>query len=367
MKFDTPADHQPDRPAQGRRQADRPHRRPAQDHRHRALRLRAARRRAQRRPTATSSAPASPRAASRRSTLRAAQGRAGRARRSSPRDNAGKLGKGEFNTAKLLGGPEIEHYHQAIALVVAETFEQARAAAQLVRVDYDATPGKFDLAAEKDGAPAAQADRLRRPAGNRRSATSPAPSPPRRCKLDATYTTPDQSHAMMEPHATIAAWDGDKLTRLDLEPDDRLERAATWPRRSASRRRTCALISPFIGGGFGGKLFVRADARAGGARRARGGAAGQGGAAAAADAQQHHAPAGDDPAHPHRRRRATARSPPSRTRAGRATCPAAGPETAVNQTRLLYAGAEPHDRRRGWRCSTCPRAMRCARRARRRA
>src|SRR5437868_15476231 len=39
--------------------------------------------------------------------------------------NAGKLAKGNFNTAKLLGGPEIEHYHQAIALVVAETFEQA--------------------------------------------------------------------------------------------------------------------------------------------------------------------------------------------------------------------------------------------------
>ena len=51
-------------------------------------------------------------------------------------DNAGKLGKGDYNSAKLLGGPDIEHYHQAIAVVVAETFEQARAAAQLVRVDY---------------------------------------------------------------------------------------------------------------------------------------------------------------------------------------------------------------------------------------
>src|SRR5213083_1007506 len=27
--------------------------------------------------------------------------------------NAGKVGKGKYNTAKLLGGPEIEHYHQA--------------------------------------------------------------------------------------------------------------------------------------------------------------------------------------------------------------------------------------------------------------
>src|SRR4051812_18013204 len=62
-------------------------------------------------------------------------------------ENAGKLGKGELNVATLLGGPEIQHYHQAIAVVVAETFEQARAAAQLVRVDYDSVKGAFELAA----------------------------------------------------------------------------------------------------------------------------------------------------------------------------------------------------------------------------
>src|SRR3989442_7987906 len=45
--------------------------------------------------------------------------------------NAGKLSKVKRNSAKLLGGPKIEHYHQAIAVVVAGTFEQARAAAQL--------------------------------------------------------------------------------------------------------------------------------------------------------------------------------------------------------------------------------------------
>src|SRR5687767_4826903 len=59
-------------------------------------------------------------------------------------ENAGKLDKGQFNTARLLGGPEIEHYHQAVAVVVAETFEQARAAAQLVRVAYDRADGAFD-------------------------------------------------------------------------------------------------------------------------------------------------------------------------------------------------------------------------------
>src|SRR3954447_21925144 len=60
-------------------------------------------------------------------------------------ENAGKLGKAESNIARLLGGPEIQHYEQAIALVVAETFEQARAAARLIRVDYIREQGRFDL------------------------------------------------------------------------------------------------------------------------------------------------------------------------------------------------------------------------------
>ena len=51
--------------------------------------------------------------------------------------NAGKLGKGKRNTARLLGGPEIEHYDQAIAIVVAESFEMARAAALLIRPEYE--------------------------------------------------------------------------------------------------------------------------------------------------------------------------------------------------------------------------------------
>src|SRR3954470_14021034 len=112
--------------------------------------------------------------------------------------NAGKLGKGKFNTAKLLAGPEIQHYHQAVALVVAETFEQARAAAHLVRVEYTRTPGKFDLAAEKEGAQPPKPVPFGGPSeskvGDFAGAYASAP-----VKFDATYTTPDQSHSMMEP------------------------------------------------------------------------------------------------------------------------------------------------------------------------
>ncbi|WP_447728243.1 aldehyde oxidoreductase molybdenum-binding subunit PaoC [Sphingomonas koreensis] len=168
-------------------------------------------------------------------------------------DNAGKLEKGNFNTAKLLGGPEIDHYHQAVALVVAETFEQARAAAALVRVDYIRGKGAFDLHAEKGRAQPSreQADiKL----GDFDAAFASAP-----VTIDATYHTPDQAHAMMEPHATIAAWEGDQLTLWTAN------QMINWGRGDVARtlgipREKVRLISPYIGGGFGGKLFVRADA-----------------------------------------------------------------------------------------------------------
>ncbi|WP_213285582.1 aldehyde oxidoreductase molybdenum-binding subunit PaoC [Bradyrhizobium sp. sGM-13] len=171
-------------------------------------------------------------------------------------DNAGKLGKGDRNTAKLLGGPDIEHYHQAIALVVADTFEQARAAAELVRVDYVRTDGAFDLAAAKDiakpqavfGGPADTA------VGDFADAFAAAP-----VQLDASYTTPDQAHAMMEPHASIAAWNGDKLTLWTSN------QMIAWGVGEVAKtldipKENVRLISPFIGGGFGSKLFVRSDA-----------------------------------------------------------------------------------------------------------
>src|SRR3977135_2525411 len=67
-------------------------------------------------------------------------------------DNAGKLAKGKMNTATLLGGPDIEHYHQALAVVVAETFEEARAASELIEIKYAVGKGAFDLASAKDAA-----------------------------------------------------------------------------------------------------------------------------------------------------------------------------------------------------------------------
>jgi xanthine dehydrogenase YagR molybdenum-binding subunit len=172
-------------------------------------------------------------------------------------ENAGRLGKGNLNTAVLLGGPDIEHYHQAIALVVAETFEQARAAAQLIRVDYAPAKGQFDLAAVKDSAVIPKPIYGSAPdsaIGDFARAFASAP-----VQLDATYTTPDQSHCMMEPHASIAAWDGDKLSIWTSN------QMVNWTAGDLAKtlgiaRENVHLISSYVGGGFGGKLFLRSDA-----------------------------------------------------------------------------------------------------------
>ena len=169
-------------------------------------------------------------------------------------ETAGKLGKGNNNTARLLGGPEIEHYHQAIAVVVAESFEQARAAAQRIKVDYARDQGAFDLSAARRSAVPPKEGEAETSRGDFAGAFAAAP-----VQLDETYTTPDQAHAMMEPHASIAAWNGDRLTLWTSN------QMIAWSARDVAKtlgipRQNVRLSSPFIGGGFGGKLFVRADA-----------------------------------------------------------------------------------------------------------
>src|ERR1700736_690704 len=172
--------------------------------------------------------------------------------------NAPAQGTGNHREAHpVLTGPQVARYGQPVAFVVAESFEQARAAAYLVDVKYDRSSGKYTLRTnlhearipKPSDAPAADSV-----VGDFAGAFAVAP-----VQIDVTYTTPLQSHAMMEPHATIAAWDGDKLIlHTANQMLNQGQRAiATTLKIPAENIR---LISPFIGGGFGGKLWVNADA-----------------------------------------------------------------------------------------------------------
>ena len=253
--------------------------------------------------------------------------------------DAGKLGKGKFNTVKLLGGPKVDHYHQAIAVVVAETFEQARAAAQLVRVDYARAKGRYDLEEALKTAPRTGGDSEEGSAhppekrvGRFEQAFAAAP-----VKLDAEYTTPDQSHAMMEPFASVAAWEGDRLTVWTSN------QMIDWGRSDLAKtlgipKDNIRFVSPYVGGGFGGKLFLRADAlmAALGAR-----AAGRPVKVAMARPMM----ANNSTHRPATRQRIRIGADRSGTitaiahESGSGDQPGGGPETAVNQTELLYAGA----------------------------
>ncbi|WP_105736636.1 aldehyde oxidoreductase molybdenum-binding subunit PaoC [Cronobacter dublinensis] len=249
--------------------------------------------------------------------------------------NAGPLGKGDMNAATLLGGPEIEHYHQAIAVVVAETFEQARAAAGLITVTYEETPGAYDLAKEKPGVTTPPDDTPDKTVGDFGSAFNQA-----EVQFDATYTTPDQSHMAMEPHASMAAWEGDKLTLWTSS------QMINWWRGDLAKTLNIPLEnirvrSPYIGGGFGSKLFLRSDAVLAAL-----------GARAAQRPVKVMLPRPFIPNNTTHRPATIQRVRLGARRDGRLTAiaheswsgnlPGGPTETATNQTELLYAGANRH-------------------------
>src|SRR5208282_5985642 len=170
--------------------------------------------------------------------------------------NAPEQGTGNHHVAHpVLTSPEVLYYGLPIAFVVAETFEEARAAAYLVRVNYERSPARFALRSSLDQARAPQGGAPPDSAvGDFADAFAAAP-----VQLDVTYTTPLQSQAMIEPHATLAMWDGDNLilhtsNQMLNQGRDAVARTLQIPVEKVR------LISPYIGGGFGSKLWVNADA-----------------------------------------------------------------------------------------------------------
>src|SRR5688572_28415888 len=108
----------------------------------------------------------------------------------------------------MLQTPKVEFYGEHIGIVVAETYEQARHAARLIKVTYQESPGRVDFEKVEPEAvkPQAQnrADTVR---GDFDAAFNASAH-----KVDAVFDTPIEHHQPMEPHSTIAAWENGKLT-----------------------------------------------------------------------------------------------------------------------------------------------------------
>jgi xanthine dehydrogenase YagR molybdenum-binding subunit len=169
--------------------------------------------------------------------------------RNAPRVNTAANEKGVSKAPMLLQDDTISYDRQPVAVVLADTFERAQHAASLVDVRYAALPPQTTFAAGMPYKPAAishgkDADALR---GDPVAAIAAAA-----VRIDHTYTTPAEHHNPMEPHATIARWDGDALTVYDASQgifQARMQLATLFGVPLESVR----VISKFIGGGFGSK------------------------------------------------------------------------------------------------------------------
>lgn len=153
-----------------------------------------------------------------------------------------------------LQADEIWYWGQDVAAVVATTFEAARTGAARLRVAYDEQPAEVVL----DERARSRRERVEtffgRPLNVERG-DADAAFANAAIALDATYTTPAETHNALEPGATIAAWSGDDLTIYD---------PTQWVKGC---QRTLAhffgldpervhVIAPFVGGGFGSKGWV---------------------------------------------------------------------------------------------------------------
>jgi xanthine dehydrogenase YagR molybdenum-binding subunit len=163
--------------------------------------------------------------------------------------NAPRLNvKGGLRGGALLQGPEIEFYGQHIGLVVAETFEQARQASRLVRVEYQQSTPKIDFEKErKQAVPSTEKDKADAIRGDVNSAMEEAAF-----TVDEVYETPIEHHHPMEPHATIAVWEGEHVT---LYNGSQIVNGAQHAAANTLniKPENVRIVSPHIGGGFGSK------------------------------------------------------------------------------------------------------------------
>ena len=155
----------------------------------------------------------------------------------------------EDKSFRALQSDRIFFNAQPVALVVAETYEQARYAARLVKVSYNAEKHNTDTEAVRANARVpAQPGPPSKPRGNPEEAMRNAA-----VKVEAEYRIPIEHHNPMEPHGAIAFWEKDKLTIFD-----KTQGVYTLRTYLASSfgvpEENVSVVSPFVGGAFGSAL-----------------------------------------------------------------------------------------------------------------
>lgn len=159
--------------------------------------------------------------------------------------------QGMATEAPQQGVRDIAYFGQPIALVVAETFEAARHAAHALAIRYEVEEGRFDFdaliddAQLKDGSDEAQGD-------------IDAAMASAHASIDAVWTTPSQNSSAMEPHASIAHWEGDSVVlhgSYQMLSTNRMQLADALGLELEKVR----ILAHYVGGGFGAKLGISAE------------------------------------------------------------------------------------------------------------
>jgi xanthine dehydrogenase YagR molybdenum-binding subunit len=149
----------------------------------------------------------------------------------------------------------IRYYGQYIALAVADTFEQAKAAADTVRATYTKDKYNVDPDLKPDDEPDVvetsfqPTKRLESQRGDADGAFASAP-----VKVDQTYVTPTETHNPIELQATTAMWDDDKLTIYE-ESQSIFNLRGVLAQMFGLPKENVRVVTKFVGSGFGSKLW----------------------------------------------------------------------------------------------------------------
>lgn len=139
----------------------------------------------------------------------------------------------------------IRYYGQYVALVVAETFEDATAAASVVEITYaDVGAPNVELKLVADDEPAEVNRR-----GDPEAAYDASP-----VRIDRTYVTPAETHNPIELHASLATYDGDGFTLYETTQAIANHRNVVSEILNVPRENV-RIVMKFLGSGFGGKLW----------------------------------------------------------------------------------------------------------------
>ena len=152
----------------------------------------------------------------------------------------------------LLQNDTVRYANQAIAVVIAETFEAATEGAALLAPTYAAETARMSLDDAESFVPKAVGAGAPSKAshGDVESGLSAAA-----VRVDATYETPAQYHNAMEPHAIVANWDGDHL-EIDTPSQGMSMAQARIGGLFGIPPENIFVRSPFLGGGFGSKGMI---------------------------------------------------------------------------------------------------------------